>query len=726
MVAGSSTQTLPAGNDAGRGVRVGYSPALDGLRAFAVIAVIFYHADMTWIPGGFLGVEIFFVISGYLITSLLLAEWNLRGQINLKEFWLRRARRLLPALFVLLLTVLTFAVLFLPEEVAELRSDALAATGYVTNWYLIFSHKSYFEAVGRPSLLRHLWSLAVEEQFYLLWPLLFTGLMLWLKPRRALFAILAGIIASTLLMVALYDPTVDPSRVYYGTDTRAAGLLLGAALAYVWAPLQNHWPKIPDWAFDVAGFGSLFGLLLTTLITTEFSPFLYRGGFLVVGLLTVGLIAASVHPRAKLLSRTLSLQPFVWVGLRSYGIYLWHWPVCMVTRPELDVPLTGVPLLILRLALTMILAELSYRFVEMPIRKGALGRAWHNLHNADGEQRRQLNLRWAGAGVAVLIFTVALGQSVVSAQPPPPPAYLAVKSIDTGVIASHPAPQPAKVITDTAPISVTVATPPPAPKLLSAWARPFTWLAVLQAGVSNLPGTSVARLAQATPQASSGSAVSAGAAPTATGAISATKPSTPLVIVDQQEIDAQREARRHPAATATITPTDHVTLIGDSVMLGAANYGTLQSSIEKVEIDAAQGRQAERLGNGAPGALEDLQTRKAAGTLGKTVVIHIGNNGTIDANQFDKIMAVLADAKRVIWLNIKVPPVAGRAWQNPNNAVLTEGVKRYPNAVLIDWLGFSSKHPEFFWGDGIHLRPEGAQAYANLIVEALKASDAGK
>ena len=215
-------------------VRLSYSPGLDGLRAIAVMAVLLYHADLRWLPGGFLGVEVFFVISGYLITALLLAEWHQKGSINLKEFWLRRARRLLPALYVLLVVSMAFAVVFLPGEVAGLRAEAIAAVGYVTNWFLILGQESYFESVGRASLLEHLWSLAVEEQFYLIWPLLLAlGLGVGTRYRRRkliLAAALVGAAGSAVAMALMYTPGVDPSRIYYGTDTRATGLLCGAAL----------------------------------------------------------------------------------------------------------------------------------------------------------------------------------------------------------------------------------------------------------------------------------------------------------------------------------------------------------------------------------------------------------------------------------------------------------------------------------------------------------------
>src|SRR5919107_1380529 len=289
-------------------VRLSYSPGLDGLRAIAVMAVLLYHADLTWIPGGFLGVEVFFVISGYLISALLLAEWRQKGRIDLKDFWLRRARRLLPALYVLLVVTLAFAVVLLPGEVAGLRGEVVAAVGYVTNWFLIFGQESYFESVGRPSVLQHLWSLAVEEQFYLIWPVVLTvGLGLGatrLRRRSMLGLAIMGAAASAVAMASLYTPGVDPSRVYYGTDTRATGLLCGAVLAFLWSPAEEHrasdkwaarrdrrrrrgrmgrrwWPAVPL-VLDAVGVAALFVLVLFCLRLGEFEPILYRGGLVAV------------------------------------------------------------------------------------------------------------------------------------------------------------------------------------------------------------------------------------------------------------------------------------------------------------------------------------------------------------------------------------------------------------------------------------------------------------
>jgi peptidoglycan/LPS O-acetylase OafA/YrhL len=411
--------------------------------------VVLYHAELPWIPGGFLGVEIFFVISGYLITSLLLAEWRQRGRVDLAAFWLRRARRLLPALYLLLVVTLAFAVVFLPGEVAGLRDDAIAAFGYVTNWYLVLANKPYFEMVGRPPPLQHLWSLAVEEQFYLLWPLLFiigmtrlrwlrrhvplTPEMMRLRRRRLLLTVIAGAVASASLMAILYQPNVDPSRIYYGTDTRAAGLLIGVALAFLWEPgryqLRVGW--ISPLLLDIIGLAALAGLVFFCLRLDETQPFLFQGGLALVALTTAVAIMVVVHPLTRLFAGLLEWWPLRWVGVRSYGIYLWHWPVFVVTRPQLDVPIGGLPLLVLRLAATFVLAGLSYRYVETPIRTGALGRAWNALREAQGARRWRLGVQWAGAVGTCVAFCVVLGLAVAHAQPPAPPSYLSVEGVHT-------------------------------------------------------------------------------------------------------------------------------------------------------------------------------------------------------------------------------------------------------------------------------------------------------
>jgi peptidoglycan/LPS O-acetylase OafA/YrhL len=403
-----------------------YVPGLDGLRAISVSAVLLYHADITWMPGGFLGVDVFFVISGYLITSLLLAEYRNRGHIGLGQFYLRRARRLLPALFLVLASVALFATIFLPDEVRALRGDVVAALGYATNWWQIFQHQSYVAAQGRPPLLRHLWSLAVEEQFYVVWPLLLLGMTRLWKGRRSpmLVATLVGALLSFGTMVVLslsHDFTVaDPSRVYFGTDTRIFTMLIGAALAMVWSPWKLS-PKIgrePRLVLDAVGATGL-GLLVLMFVNAHYqSNFLFRGGFLLVAVTSAIVIAVAVHPASRIGTTALAQQPLRWIGERSYGIYLWHWPVFMLTRPGFDTDLSGWPDTVLRVGLTLVVAEASYRFVEEPIRHGALARWWRSLRAATGAERTAMWQRTlATFGLATLTVVVA-GVGLASAQSP--------------------------------------------------------------------------------------------------------------------------------------------------------------------------------------------------------------------------------------------------------------------------------------------------------------------
>ncbi len=405
-----------------------YLPGLDGLRALAVVAVLLYHGDVGFLPGGFLGVDVFFVISGYLITCLLLDDWRRHGEIGLKRFWLRRARRLLPALFLLLGVVSVVAVLFLQDDVASLRGQVLAAIGYVENWYLIFHNDSYFAALGRPPLLRHLWSLAVEEQFYLVWPLLLTaGLKRWgMQNGRLLKAIVLAALASTVLMAVTYEKFTDPSRQYFGTDTRAAPLLVGAALAFLWPPwrLSRSVGRHGSAVLDLSAGLACCGLVASMLGFGQYDATLYRGGFLVVAMLTAVLLAAVVHPASRIAPRLLSGSALVWVGVRSYGIYLWHWPIFMVTRPH-DVGFDGLPLLVFRIASTVAAAELSYRFVEAPIRNGALTRLILRYRVAAGVQRMRLVRRLGAAVVVVTVCSLVVVVGFAGAKPPPPPAFAA-------------------------------------------------------------------------------------------------------------------------------------------------------------------------------------------------------------------------------------------------------------------------------------------------------------
>jgi len=365
-----------------------YRPGLDGLRALAIIGVLLYHAGVGWVPGGLLGVDLFFVVSGFLITSLLIGELQNAGRIGLGAFYRRRALRLLPALAVVLFVTAAMIGTFWPREVAHFRGDLVASFGYVTNWWFIVRHESYFIASGRPSPFQHLWSLALEEQFYLVWPLALILLRRHLTTRRGLVQVgglaLAGACASAGLMAAIavahnLPYGADSSRVYFGTDTHAFGLLIGvAAAALLAANAGALWQRLPSpraaLAADIGGIAALVIVCWVMMKTTEFSPGLYRGGFWAFSIVAAVAVVAVSRPGSRL-EPALGGKALRWVGTRSYGLYLWHWPIFVFTRPQLDVPFTRGGDLLLRLALTVAAAEASYRFVEQPIRVGGL-RAW--------------------------------------------------------------------------------------------------------------------------------------------------------------------------------------------------------------------------------------------------------------------------------------------------------------------------------------------------------------
>ena len=380
-----------------RGPRLAYRPGLDGLRAIAVAAVFLYHSRIDWLPGGFFGVDLFFVLSGYLITSLLLVEWDAGTRIDLRRFWLRRARRLLPALVVVVLAALILAAIFARADLARTRGDAVSSLLYYTNWHLIFANHSYFVRMGNPSLLQHLWSLAVEEQFYVIWPLLLVPGLVLIGRRRLPYVVVAGIAGSAALMWILYKPT-DPSRVYYGTDTRAFLLLMGILLALVWPHIERLRRGLP--LLELLGVSALVATVLLFRQMEDFNPTLYRGGDLAAAFCFAVLIAAVAHP-ATGLGEALGIAPLRWLGERSYGIYLWHWPIVELMRPGVDIPWTGPGVVVAQAAIVLSAAALSYRYVEQPIRTGSLQRRL-------AEYSRRIRLEVVGGTAAGLAAALAI------------------------------------------------------------------------------------------------------------------------------------------------------------------------------------------------------------------------------------------------------------------------------------------------------------------------------
>ena len=360
----------------------GYQPALDGIRAFAVAAVLLFHAGIGFVAGGFLGVDAFFVLSGFLITSLLLTERLRTGRINLTRFWLHRARRLLPALLAMLLaTVVAGHYLLDSDALGLLRADAYAALAYVANWRMIFRGTGYVAATAAPSPLQHTWSLGIEEQFYWIWPLLIAGLLVWLAGRRARVVLLVfcllGTAGSALLCARFFDPD-SISRSYYGADTRAQALLIGAALAAVLTPTGARVPARHRGASRHLMLGALaLAGAATTLwlwhAATDTARWMFDGGLTVAALATAFVIAhAVVSPRSPT-ARFLALPPLVALGRISYGVYLWHWPLFSFLTADLT-GLSRWPLLAVRLLGTFGLSLASYHLIEQPIRRGALHR----------------------------------------------------------------------------------------------------------------------------------------------------------------------------------------------------------------------------------------------------------------------------------------------------------------------------------------------------------------
>jgi peptidoglycan/LPS O-acetylase OafA/YrhL len=635
--------------------KLGYQPALDGLRAISVLAVVFYHADFVLLPGGFLGVEVFFVISGFLITTLLTEERMTKGQIDLKQFWIRRARRLLPALYLLLAVVSVAAILVYTDAAGRMGGDVLAALAYVSNWWDIYLQESYFAQAGRPPMLRHLWSLAVEEQFYLLFPPIFALVLFKFGKGKARLGIIILALASTIEMALLFEPYTDPSRVYYGTDTRVAGLLVGAVLALSWAPWRSNTPAARS-AARVLDASGLLGLVVIGWFLTrvnEFDPFIYRGGFLALDIACIVVIAVLVHPAAKL-SKFLAWPPLVWIGLRSYAIYLWHWPIFVVTRPELDLPFKGFPVFVLRMVLTFGAAELSYRFVEVPVRNGLLSHWWRDLKSSSGPQRVKLMRRGLTMGTTFLLLLVMITVGLRAASSSSQREELELAALS--------APSLDNPVEDPAASDSTTTT------------------AVGAADATTQTGSTI-------PTASTiqGPAAPAGTPTTTTLDPNATGPAPP--VTTPPAVD--------PAALA------NVVAVGDSVLLGASP--TVSAAIPGIRIDAKVGRQFNDV-LGVVGWYEQ------EGLIPSTLVVHAGTNGIFSDADLDKLFESAGDRKLVL-VNAKV----GRPWQELVNQRLAAAADRHPNAVLVDWFGLASQHPEWFANDGTHLRPAGAAAFAELI-----------
>ena len=393
-----------------RGIQ--YIPAIDGLRAIAVIAVILYHLGISWIPGGFLGVDLFFVISGYVITRLLLDSIQERGGLDLRDFYMARIRRLLPPLiFMIVITSIVIGI-WAPDTTKKFLTDAPFSIFGGMNWWLVFNQQDYFESSGRPPLLQHTWSLAVEAQFYLLWPLILLVVLKYFgkKVIPAAALMIASISGVALMLVSFQLDATNSSKVshiYFGTDTHSIGLFLGAALAVSWIP-QNFNLQVTRRAQDfIDGIGvfGFIGILATFALIDESEPTLYRIAFPLAGIFGTAILISIVHPASRF-APLLQNKVLLWIGERSYAIYLWHWVIFQISRPQVDLDGENWALFSLRILLVLAMADISLRLVELPIRSGAVAYWFGGMKYRTKAVRRKQKLTLA-LSISILVITSA-------------------------------------------------------------------------------------------------------------------------------------------------------------------------------------------------------------------------------------------------------------------------------------------------------------------------------
>lgn len=561
---------------------------------------------MAWAPGGLLGVTVFFVLSGYLITSLLLIEWDNTGTINLPQFWLRRIKRLFPAIAFVIICVAALTTIFDHSLLTKLREDMWAALCWVTNWWYILRDVSYFDALGAPSPVTHFWSLAIEEQFYVVWPVvLILAHKFGVKRSHMRNATLVLVLASALEMALLFNPDADPSRVYYGTDTRAFSLLIGAWLAFVWPSNQlgaNNEVQLDRnvrIALDAVGGIALIGLIAMMGCIEGTSAIMYRGGILLASIITMVIIAVIVHP-SSILGKVFSAKPLVWIGLRSYGIYLWHYPLLLLMNPRSNIAGTPWWMYLVELAVMFACAAFSYKFVEDPIRHGSIG---------------------------TFVSRVRSGEVYLA-------DWLRDHAIPTAAAAA-----------------VTL---------------------VCVGGLIFVPNTS---------------ALEGGD------------------LLKDESAHVAGVPAANDAATAEKAKLD-VLMIGDSVSVRAIPNFT--ETFPYGAIDAAVNRQL-TVG-------EDVYRSYAEqGIVGDIVVFALGTNGQVTDEQLDDLLGEVGTDKHVFFVNTRSP----QTWMAETNAALERAADRYDNVQVIDWYSASAPHGDWFDGDGTHLSQDGAQAYIDLVHDAI-------
>ncbi len=704
---------------------------LDSLRAIAVLLVVVYHFSPSLLPGGFIGVDVFFVLSGFLITSLLVQEWQARNVISLKEFWRRRARRILPALGLMLAVIVPIAGAIGGDILAGLHAQLLGAFTFSSNWVYIATGSTY-EAALTPALLNNLWSLAVEEQFYVLWPLAVVAGFVWTKrlSQRRSRAVIVGVtslfaVVSAGLMFLLFTPGQDPSRVYFGTDTHLFGLMLGAVLAFVMVPNPEFgWPRriplaarftqqAPETVVRVVhGLIALVALSVIgyASVALEFSDALtFRGGLLAVDVATVMLIAVIVcNQRA---ARTLEVAPLAWVGRRSYALYLWHWPVLVIVAfltSERAAGADSSPLTFsVALVVTVIAAALSYRFVEQPVLR----------HGVRGSLTR------LGGWLSGMVTAVTAPRELISDDPA---AVSATRSrAVAGVLA---------VVVAAAAVvggSTAALTRVPSENSIEASindgadlirkAQEEAERGVNESGEDDVSDEELfADLEEDGDTVDDGSGAAGHNDP---GSSQSDGEDNPAAEPDAQETDVpspgtgtettpkESEPDKESAGLVGKKPKGkQVTVIGDSVTLASAD--PLLTSLKGAYVDA----EVSRFLSDAPKIMRKLKKKD---DLRDFVVVALATNSTAREKDIESILKV-AGKRKVVF----VTGHADRSWIKDTNKMLKEAAKEHDNVVVADWSKAIKKHKKELARDGIHPGPKGAKRYAKVVVDALKVANA--
>jgi peptidoglycan/LPS O-acetylase OafA/YrhL len=651
--------------------------AIDGVRALAIAVVIAYHADLEAFPGGFLGVEVFFVLSGYLVGGALINELRRRDRIDFKRYTLRRIQRLAPALLAMLAVVGMVVLLGFRGEVGHLRRGAIGAVTGTGNWLELIGGGDYFAAFGRGPVLRHLWSFSVELQAYAVLPFLLWTLWIATSRRRQRMAagltILGFASYAWQAIVAHQDPT--SSRAYFGTDTRIGAILLGAALACVGPKLIRSY--LTNLALSVAGGLSLASLAVLVAVTEGTDRHLYDGMLALTAVLSVVMIAAAANADIGLFNRSLSCAPLRWLGTRSYGMYLWHWPIFVLTRPIAGIPMAPLPFA-LRVGLTALLAEGSFRYVETTTAPTASREPW---------SRRRLSELAAAALAGCLVFGIATATPARSTG--------SISSLSSfGSDGFEPEFDPS------APTSASTTTVP------SAQLDPTK----STSAVPTIPAIVSTTTPSLTPSNTRLSDPGTGPTTTTTQA-----PALPLPAGVEPAAPTPATAPAPTATATSVTTTtaaapfaigSEVTMIGDSLMETAtlalqARFGP------NIVVDTQVGRQF-------TSGIERANALRYDGKLKPIVIIGLGTNGPFSEKQIEALIAELSDRKTIAFVKVVVP----RRWQKTVNEALDKAKERHPELVLIDWPTWVNDY-KVRLQDGVHPTVRGARLYAELIATSL-------